>query len=199
MGAPRPGGGPSPLLPLGYLVCAALAFLAAAMGVAWLAPELAGHYYHPRLLALTHTVTLGWVTLAIMGASYQLVPVVLERPIWSERLARWQLAILVVAVTGMVAHFALGTWPGLAAAAALLAVGVALPLVNVALSLRGFTAWTFTARLVALAYAGLGVTALFGLTLAANHAWPLLPDQTFPMLHAHVQLALLGWVTPMIF
>ena len=89
---PRPASGLSPLVPLAYLVCAAVAFLVASLGVAWLGPELAGHYYHPRLLALTHTVTLGWVTLAIMGASYQLIPIVLERPIWSERLALWQLA-----------------------------------------------------------------------------------------------------------
>jgi hypothetical protein len=195
---PRPAIGPPPLVPLGYLACAAGAFVVASAGVAWLAPELAGHYYHPRVLALTHTVTLGWVTLAIMGASYQLIPVVLGRPIWSERLARWQLAILAVAVTGMVAHFYLGTWPGLAMAAGLLAIGITLHLLNVALSLRGFTEWTFTARLVVLGYGGLALTTLFGLTLAANRVWPFLPTEFFPTLHAHVQLALLGWVTPMI-
>jgi len=196
---PRPGSGLSPFIPLAYLVCAAVAFLAASLSVSWLAPELTGHYYHPRLLALTHTVTLGWVTLAIMGASYQLIPIVLEREIWSERLARWQLAILAVAVTGMVAHFQLGTWPGLAAAAGLLAIGIALHLVNVGMSLRGFTRWTFTARLVALAYGGLALTTVFGLVLAANRVWPFLPGELFPMLHAHVHLALLGWVAPMIF
>lgn len=195
---PRPGPGPSPLVPLGYLACAAVAFLLASGGVVWLAPELAGHYYHPRLLALTHTVTLGWVTLAIMGAGYQLIPVVLGRPIWSERLACWQLAVLAAAVTGMVTHFYLGTWPGLATAAGLLAVGVALHLLNVGLSLRGFTEWTFTARLVVLGYGGLALTTLFGLALAANRLWPFLPTEFFPTLHAHVQLALLGWVTPMI-
>ena len=195
---PRPASGPSPLVPLGYLLCAAAAFLAASLGVAWLGPELAGHYYHPRLLALTHTVTLGWVTLAIMGAGYQLIPIVLERPIWSERLARWQLAILAVAVTGMVAHFHLGTWPGLTAAAGLLAVGITLHLGNVGMSLRGFTQWTFTARLVVLAYGGLALTTLFGLALAVNRVWPFLPGEFFPTLHAHVQLALLGWVAPMI-
>jgi len=195
---PPPGGGPSPLVPLAYLVCAAVAFVAAATGTAWLAPELAGHYYQPRLLALTHTVTLGWITVAIMGASYQLVPVVLERPIWSERLARWQLAIVAVAVFGMVAHFYLATWPGLAGAAALLAVGILLYLLNIGLSLRGFRQWTFTARLVMLGYGGLAATTLFGLTLAVNHLRPFLPSEFFPTLHAHVQLALLGWVTPMI-
>ena len=197
-GRPRPGSGISPLVPLGYLVCAAAAFLVASLGIVWLGPELAGHYYHPRLLALTHTVTLGWVTLAIMGASYQLIPIVLERPIWSERLARWQLAILVVAVTGMVAHFHLGSWPGLTAAAGLLAVGIALHLLNIGMSLRGFTRWTFTARLVVLAYGGLALTTVFGLTLAVSHVWPFLPGEFFPTLHAHVQLALLGWVAPMI-
>jgi hypothetical protein len=179
-------------------VCAATAFLVAAASVAYLAPELGGHYYHPRLLALTHTLTLGWVTLAIMGASYQLVPVVLGRPIWSERLARWQLAVLVTAVAGMVAHFHLGSWPGLATAAGLLAVGIALHLLNVCLTLRGFAQWTFTARLVVLGYGGLALTTLFGLTLAINRLWPFLPSEFFPTLHAHVQLALLGWVTPMI-
>jgi hypothetical protein len=195
---PHAGGGPSPLLPLTYLVCAAAAFLLASVGTAWLAPELAGHYYHPHVLALTHTVTLGWITLAIMGASYQLIPVVLERPIWSERLARWQLAMFVVAVFGIAAHFYLGTWPGLAVAAGLLAVGVVLYLLNIGLSLRGFRQWTFTARLVVLGYGGLAATTLFGLTLAANRLWPFLPTEFFPTLHAHVQLALLGWVTPMI-
>jgi hypothetical protein len=185
-------------VPLGYLACAATAFLAAALAVGWLAPELAGHYYHPRLLALTHTVTLGWVTLAIMGASYQILPVALERPIWSERLAGVQLLVLAVAVPGMVAHFALGTWPGLALAAGLLAAGIALHLVNVGLSLRGFTRWTFTARLVVVGYGGLALTALFGLTLALNRIRPFLPGEFFPTLHAHVQLALLGWVAPMI-
>ena len=133
-----------------------------------------------------------------MGASYQLIPIVLERQIWSERLARWQLAILAVAVTGMVAHFQLGTWPGLAAAAGLLAIGIALHLLNVGMSLRGFTRWTFTARLVVLAYGGLALTTVFGLALAANRVWPFLPGELFPTLHAHVHLALLGWVAPMI-
>ena len=86
----------------------------------------------------------------------------------------------------------------LAAAAGLLAIGIALHLLNVGMSLRGFTRWTFTARLVALAYGGLALTTVFGLALAANRVWPFLPGELFPTLHAHVHLALLGWVAPMI-
>src|SRR5262249_37692784 len=90
-------------LALGYLPGAAVA-------LPWLATELTGHYYHPRVLALTHTVTLGWITLTIMGASYQLVPVLLERPVWSERLAWWQLGMATVGTAGLVGHFVIGEW-----------------------------------------------------------------------------------------
>ena len=196
--APRPGRGPAPDVPLRYLVAAGAAFILAAFGVVWLAPELAGHYYHQRVVALTHAVTLGWITFAIMGASYQLIPIVLGRLIWSERLARWQFWVLLVGVGGMVAHFYLGTWPGLVLAGVLFALGVALHLVNVRLSLRGFDRWTFTARLVVFAYTGLGLTVTLGLLLGADHIVKVLPGELFPTLHAHVHLALLGWVMPMV-
>jgi hypothetical protein len=195
---PRPSRAPTALLPLSYLVAAAASFMVGAFGIVWLAPELAGHYYHPRIAALTHVITLGWITLTIMGASYQLIPVVLQRSIWSERLARWQLWMLLVGVTGMVGHFYLGTGPGLLSAAALVAVGSTAHLLNVGRTLHGYTQWDFTARLVALGYAGLALTIVFGLGLGADRIWTFLPGQFFARLQAHFHLALLGWVTPMV-
>src|SRR5262245_24851166 len=118
-----PGRGPSVLLPLRYLVTAAGAFTLAALSLPWLAGELAGHYYQPRILALTHLVTLGWITLTIMGASYQIVPIVLERPIWSERLGRWQFLLLAFGVAGMVGHFLIAEWSGLVWGAGFVALG----------------------------------------------------------------------------
>jgi hypothetical protein len=196
---PRPRSGRAVTVPLPYLLTAAISFVGAALGVLWLAPELSGYYYHPRLLALTHTVTLGWITLTIMGASYQLIPIVLQRPIWSERLARWQFWVLVVSIAGKVGHFYLGTWAGLVTAAALLALGVGAHLLNVGLSLRGFNQWSFTARLIVLAYAALALTVAFGLALGVDRVRAFLPFPFFPKLQAHFHLALLGWITPMVF
>jgi hypothetical protein len=82
--------------------------------------------------------------------------------VWSERLARWQFWILAASVPGIVAHFYMATWPGLAGAALLLAVGISLHLVNMVMTLRGIRRWSFTARSVVLGYAGLALTALFG-------------------------------------
>jgi hypothetical protein len=193
-----PGRGVSPLLPLAYLVTATTAFVLAALALPWLAPALAGHYYQPHVLALTHTVTLGWITLTIMGASYQIVPIVLGRPIWSERLARWQLAVTAIGIVGLIGHFFIAQWSGLLWSAALVTLGVGLHLLNAALSVRGLPRWTFTARLVALAHGGLALTALYGSLLGIEKLVRILPGEVFPNLHAHVHLALLGWVLPMV-
>jgi hypothetical protein len=195
---PPRGRGPSPLLPLAYLTTAAAALVLAASAVPWLGFELAGHYYQPRVLALTHVVTLGWITLTIMGASYQIVPIVLGRTLWSERLAWWQLVTTAVGVVGMAGHFFIGTWSGLVWAAGLVALGVAAHLVNAALTVRGLAQWTFTARLVVLAYVGLGLTTVFGALLGLNKLVTVVPGELFDNLHAHVHLALLGWVLPMV-
>jgi hypothetical protein len=195
---PAPGRAPSATLPLRYLLAAAAAFVAAAVAVPWLGEALAGHYYQPRVFALTHTVTLGWITLSIMGASYQLIPIVLERPIWSERLARAQFLVLAVGIAGVVSHFFIGQWPGLVWGAGLVALGVGTHVTNAAMSVRGIRRWTFTGRLVVLGLAALVLTTGFGAALGLDHVVKMLPDDAFANVHAHVHLALLGWVLPMV-
>jgi len=195
---PSPARLPSPALPLAYFAAGVTAFVGAALAVPALGAELAGHYYQPRLLALTHLVALGWITLTILGASYQLVPVVVERPLWSERLAGWQLACLVLGVVGMVAHFWTGRWAGLAWAGGLVGIGVLSHAVNIALSLRRLSRWSFTARGFALGLAGLTLTVGAGMTLAVTHGRAALPGGVLAAVHAHFHLALLGWIAPMI-
>jgi hypothetical protein len=175
-----------------------VAFVVAAAGVPWLAPELAGHYYQPRVLALVHVLTLGWITLAIMGASAPLIPVLLERPLWSARIARWQLPVLGAGIVGVVGHFFIGEWSGLLWSAGLVALAIAAFVTNVAMSLRGLSRWTFTAVMIAFAAGGIALTALAGLALGVDHVAAVLPLPLLPRLHAHVHLALLGWVLPMV-
>jgi hypothetical protein len=187
----------SPGLPLIYLVVAALAFVLAAAILPALAPALAGHYYHPRVLALVHTLTLGWITLTIMGASYQLMPILLEVAVASERLARWQLPIHVAGVIGIVGHFWIAEWTGFTWSAALVAVSILAHVANTAGAVARARP-SFTARMMGVALAGLALTALFGTTLGADRLWRFLPTPFFATLHAHVQLALLGFVLPMV-
>src|SRR5262249_19783656 len=189
---------PPVTLPLAYLTAAATAFVLAAVALPALRPALTGHYYHPRLLPPTHVVALGWVRLAVVGASYPMLPVAIERPLWSERLAWWQLGALAGGIAGMVGHFWTGRWAGLPWAAGLVGLGALSHVVNVALTLRGLPRWSFTARGVALGLAGLTLTVGFGMTLAATHGPDVFAGGILSAVQAHFHLALLGWITPVI-
>ena len=195
-----PGGRtPSPgALPLAFLVTASGAFVLAALFLPWLAPELAGHYYHPRVLAVTHTVTLGWITLAVMGASHQLIPVLLERTIACPAARGGPTRRLRHRRIGVVGHFALAEWRGFVWSAALVAIAALVHVVHVGVIVvraRG----SLTRSLMIVALVGLAATVLFGTLLAVTKLLPILPGALFPTLHAHVHLALLGFVVPMVF
>jgi hypothetical protein len=193
-----PAAPPPVSLPLRYLLTAVAALVLATLAVPALRAELAGHYYHPRVLALAHAVGLGWITLSIVGASCQLVPVLLGRALWSERLARWAYPLLGLGALGMVGHFWLGAWAGLAWAAALTGLGLVLHVVNVGATLRGLDRWTATAGFVAHGLAGVALTAGLGLALAAGRLGGGLPGDALANVAAHFHLALLGWVAPMV-
>ncbi|KAA3631027.1 MAG: hypothetical protein DWQ02_17005, partial [Bacteroidetes bacterium] len=59
-----------------HFAIAAFGFLFLSLTVFLSAEMFFGHFYQPRLLAITHIAALGWVTMIIIGALYQLIPVV---------------------------------------------------------------------------------------------------------------------------
>ena len=62
--------------------------LVGSVGLLWSAPALArGSFLDPRLLAVTHLVTLGWLTTVITGVLYQIFPAMLGVSARSVRVA----------------------------------------------------------------------------------------------------------------
>lgn len=78
-GAPGAGEIMPPFVLPGEHFAAALVWLAlGAAGLAYVARDLAaGAFLSPRVIAVTHCFTLGWITTSIFGALYQLFPVTL--------------------------------------------------------------------------------------------------------------------------
>src|SRR5690606_7312443 len=73
-------------LVLPFYIYAAVSFLIATLLLLMSTPAFVQHYFHPQTLAITHIMALGWGTMMIFGASHQLVPVLIERKIFSEPL-----------------------------------------------------------------------------------------------------------------
>ena len=78
---------PSPKVVLPYYAYGAVAFIVAAIMMFFAADDLSSSYMTPKVLSVAHMLILGWVTMIIFGALYQLIPVVMEVKLYSEKLA----------------------------------------------------------------------------------------------------------------
>ena len=81
---------PASAIPLAYFAFAHLG-LAAALLVLALRPDLPGaFFYHPKMVALVHLVTLAWLSGSILGAFYIVGPLALRLPMpvrWTDWVA----------------------------------------------------------------------------------------------------------------
>ena len=115
---------PATSLPLWYLAFAHVC-LGLALAALVIRPDLPGGYFHhPRMLALVHLLTLGWITSSILGAIYIVGPLALRmalRPRWTDRVA---LGAYASGVSGLVSHFWIGEYSGMAWSAGLVIAAI---------------------------------------------------------------------------
>ena len=81
------GKAPHRIAVLPFYGTGALFFLLLAVMLFIAAGELTGHHFNPHLLAIVHAAALGWGTMIIFGAAYQILPVICERDLYSVPLA----------------------------------------------------------------------------------------------------------------
>ncbi|HEX6988925.1 MAG TPA: hypothetical protein VF282_05595, partial [Bacillota bacterium] len=90
---------------IAYFWTAVVSFLVAqaliASGVAYPRADLLA----PATLATVHLITIGWLTVLMLGALHQFVPVIAQRPLTSQGLSAWSLALIVAGLAAMIAGF----------------------------------------------------------------------------------------------
>lgn len=191
-------GTPSLRLP-GQHFAAALLFLSVgSIGLVWIAPELAaGLYISPHVAGVTHCFTLGWLTMTIFGALYQLLPVALGVSIHSERLGHvsfWTFAPgVALFATGVAASSLAMRHAGIV----LLTVGIVCLVTNVALSLSRAPVRDVIWAAVAISLTFLTTTLVLGVALAHNLHTGFLGEWRVRVLATHLHVALIGWVLMM--
>jgi hypothetical protein len=146
----------------------ALALMAAGIGFP------AAHLASPDTLVLVHVVCIGWLSVAMCGALFQFVPVLVAKPLFSEKWALPALGLLTAGLVALLAGFLglggrLPAWHWLLpAGAVLLIAGFGLIVVDL-----GLTAWqrpAGPARFVLAGLASLCATLAFGALFAFAHA-----------------------------
>lgn len=179
---------------------AAVAFFVVLTGLsALVAADIHGHHFQPKLLALTHIATLGWISMIIFGAMYQLVPVVLEVKLFSAKLGEIQFWLYVVGILGLVYGFwNFNVGVHFTASASLVTLAIFIFIVNIFFTMANVTKWNLTGLYLLTALVYLKITALAGLLLSVNLGFPFISRIHLDYLKIHAHLGFIGWVVMVI-
>lgn len=152
------------------------------------------HYFTPHTLAIVHAMALAWATMIILGASHQLLPVLIEGKLDSNTFAFTTFYTTAVGIPILIYGFYIfhSGWV-MQLGAILINIGILFYVINVLRSsikssTHGVHAWyMITASL------WLFTTTFFGLLLVFNFNYQLLPSSSVSYLSIHAHLGIIGW------
>jgi hypothetical protein len=190
---------------LTYFACALLNFVIAQVLMAggWAYP--ARPLFAPDTFAAVHLITLGWLTLLMLGALLQFVPVISSQALPSQKLALAALILLEAGVLCMVVgFFALGAGASrfahcLPLGGTLVVLGVVLSIVNISIPLLRARPLPLPGRFILAGFAFLVATLTLGLLFAFALTVPAARAPLAPLLGAGIGMHALagfgGWFT----
>jgi len=179
---------------LPFYLYAGLSFLAATILLIFSTPAFLQHYFHPHTLAITHIMALGWGTMMILGASHQLVPVLIEGKLYSNTLAYLSFAFAAIGIPLLVIgfyNFDFG-WPA-QWGAIFINAAVIFYLINIAVSMAKSKNENVHAVFVFTGTLWLLITTIVGLFLVYNFTHNILSRDSLSYLPLHAHLGIIGW------
>jgi hypothetical protein len=174
-----------------FLVLTILLFLAA--------HDLTGHYFSPHLLAIVHTAALGWGTMIIFGAAYELLPVLCENDLYSTRLAFASYAFLSTGIAHLIPAFwwfKAGTL--MITGGTLVFLATLCYVINVLFTATDSKQNSLHQQFLISSALWLLVTVTLGLCLAINLRYPFMSRNHLDIMKLHAHVGLAGWFLQLI-
>lgn len=185
---------PSPRVVVPHFIAGGLAFLVMAVLMLLSASEWISLYYHPKLIAITHIGVLGWATMIAFGALYQLIPVIYETSLYSERLAKITFWIYVISVVFLSYSFWITSYTNLLFYSSLLMFfSLLLFVINLMMTYKKSIKSSIQSKFIASSVYWLGLTELAGTTIALNFKFNFLSASHLHYLKIHAHLGMVGW------
>lgn len=157
------------------------------------------HYFTPHLLTMVHIAALGWGTMVIFGAAHQLLPVICEQDLYSEKLAAFVWYTLTLGMILLVTNFWKLTVGWLMISGGSLVVfSVILYLFNVVQTTRICTKYSIQKLYVLSSAIWLLFTVMMGLLLAINLKFSFFDVSHLEILKLHAHIGFAGWFLQLI-
>jgi hypothetical protein len=185
-------------LPILYFEVAHVALSLACLAVAVDPRGVSGFFYHSRMLAIVHLVTLGWITTSILGSLYIVGPIALRTWIPATWLDYTAFILVLVGIVGMVAHFWLEEYGGMAWSAIAVGSGIIVVGIRVAMRLHSALLPRAISTHIVLAFVNILGAATLGTLIGFDKVYHFLPGFVLPNVIAHAHLAAIGWAAMMV-
>lgn len=182
-------------VPLPFLLTGASAAALFALLAPFVLPLALQTPAFPQVLALVHLVTLGWLTMTIMGASLQLAPVIVVAPLRATMFVRWQYSVFLCGVICLISGFWWWlTWL-LIAGGTLVVLAVAQYVIILGVTFAYASTRPLTVRFLVASLVYLCLVVSLGLTLAWNFVTGFLSASLERLLLLHMTLGVIGWLS----
>ena len=189
--------GNSAVLPF-YATGAVMFFVLCALMV--FSPEsFTQHYFSPHLLTMVHVAALGWGTMIIFGAAHQLLPVICEQDLYSEKMASfvwYTLTLGMILLTTNLWNLTVG-W-AMIAGGSLIVISASLYLLNVLKTSRICKKYSIQKLFLTSSALWLLFTVVVGLLLAINLKFPFFKQSHLEILKLHAHAGFAGWFLQLI-
>lgn len=151
-------------------------------------------YFNTKLIAITHIALLGWASMIVFGALYQLVPVVFETALFSEKLAKVTFWFSAISVLFLSYSFWVGSYVILLPYASVcMFISLLLFVLNILLTYKKAELKNIKSTLVITSVFWLLITELIGTLIALNFKFSFFSEVHLHYLKIHATIGLIGW------
>jgi len=159
-----------------------------------------GVYYDHHLLAVTHTAVLGWLMMLIFGSLYQLIPVIFDTALYSEKLAKFTFWLTAASIIFLVYTFWIGDYTELLPyAATFMYLSLFFFIFNIMMSYKNARIKNFKSLYILAAVFWLLMTETEALLTVFNFKYQFYTGTHLLHLHTHAIMGLVGFFVMMIF
>ncbi len=184
---------------LPFYAAGAVVFLALTLLMVWSPETFAKHYFTPHLLTMVHLAALGWGTMIIFGAAHQLLPVICERDLYSEKLASFVWYTLTAGMLLLTVNFwTLNVGPMMITGGSLIVISALLYCINVWKTTMICTKYSVQKIYVLSSALWLVATVTMGLLLAINLKYSFFSTSHLEILKLHAHAGFAGWFLQLI-
>ncbi len=177
-----------------HYVFASFAFLILTVLMLVSSSEWINLYFSPKLIAITHMAVLGWASMIAFGALYQLIPVIYETSLYSEKLAMVTFIMFTVSIVALSYSFWIASYSNLLFYSALLMfLSLLLFVINLVLTFRKRQKNNIQAHFISAAVFWLALTEIAGTLIAIDFKYNIMNDVHLHYLKIHAHLGLVGW------